>query len=259
MKKMPQNPPKNKIVILLAAIILISAQTVLHAYENRLLRKSPSCKDIPVKVLQKIDIPKGYHEGLSFNGPDLLLSNGEKGKVWALDKASGSVRSIIEPVSDFTESVSFFSGNQFFVTEWEDKKLYRATLDGNKLIPEVWISVKPAHPAGVVWTGNQLFMITWTRGMGTKFALLELDKDMGLLGVVSIQIIEEPTQLAWDGKYLWISSWYDSLVYKIDVKDWEVLGAFRSPVSKTTGIVWDGKSIWLTGTHSDLYKLEVGQ
>lgn len=239
--------------------MIAGTQSFLHAYEAKSLRRSSSYREMPVKVIQTIPIPKGYHEGLSFNGPDLLLSNGENGKVWALDTVSGDVKSVIEPIAGFTESVLPLSENQFFVTEWDEFRLYRASLDGNKLIPEVWISVKPAHPAGIVWTGERLFMVTWTRGIGTKFDLLELDKDMSLLGSVSMNAIEEPTQLAWDGKSLWVSSWYDSMVYKIDVEKWEVVGAFRSPVSRTTGIVWDGKFMWLTGTYSDLYKIEIGQ
>jgi hypothetical protein len=63
--------------------------------------------------------------------------------------------------------------------------------------------------------------------------------------------------MAWDGAYLWVSSWYEQKVYKIDVNNWDILSAFRSPVPKTTGIAFDGKYLWLTGTYSDLYKLEI--
>lgn len=250
---------KNKAAIFIAALILIAAQSALHAYETALLRRASSYRSFSVKVLQKFVVPKGYHEGLSFNGPDLLLANGEKGKIWVLNAVSGNVKSSIEPVSDFTESVLPLPEDQFFTTEWEDKKLYRASLAENKLIPEVWISVSPAHPAGIAWTGEQLYMIIWTRGIGTKYDILKLDTNMSLLERVSVQIIDEPTQLAWDGKHLWVSSWYGQHVYKIDVANWEVLGAFKSPVPRTTGIAWDGKYMWLTGTYSDLYKLEISQ
>jgi hypothetical protein len=93
--------------------------------------------------------------------------------------------------------------------------------------------------------------------MGTKFDLLKMDGNMKLLSTINIQDIEEPDQLAWDGKNMWIASWYDPMVYKVDVNTWEILAGFRSPVSRTTGIAWDGKYMWLTGTYSDLYKLEI--
>jgi hypothetical protein len=69
--------------------------------------------------------------------------------------------------------------------------------------------------------------------------------------------MQEPCQLAWDGKYLWMSSWYDRRVYKVDVERMEAIGYFCSPVERTTGIAWDGKYLWLTATHGDLYKIEI--
>ena len=93
--------------------------------------------------------------------------------------------------------------------------------------------------------------------MGTKFHILEMDADGNKLDKISIQNIQEPSQMAWDGRSLWITSWYRGLVYKVDVEKWECVGAFPSPVSDATGIVWDGEYLWLTGTYSDLYKMKL--
>ncbi len=252
-------PKKNEVAFFFAVLMLLAGYVKAEAYETSLLRKSSAYKTFPAKVVQKLSIPKGYHEGLSVNDGGLILANGENGKIWSIDPSSGNITGTIEPIGGFTESVVPFSGNQYFVTEWDEKKLYRASLIDNKLVPEVWVSVKPAHPAGIVWTGEKLYLIMWTRGLGTKFDILSIDKNLSLAERVSIQIIEEPTQLAWDGQYLWVSSWFDSMVYKVDVARWETIGAFKSPVSRTTGIAWDGNFLWLTGTHSDLYKMEISQ
>ena len=249
---------RNRILIF-AAIFVLSGVSKASSYQKtETLKKSATYETLQVKVVKTMPLPKGWHEGLYLNGRYVWVVNGEGGKIWAVDKESGEVSYAIESVSGFTESVSKIPDGRFLIPDWDEKKLYEASLDKDRLIPESWVSVAPSHPAGAVWTGDRLFMITWTRGMGTKFNLLELGEKMNLLGAVSIQAIEEPAQLAWDGEHLWISSWYDQLVYKVDMKRWEILGSFRSPVSKTTGIAWDGKYLWLTGTYSDLYKMEIG-
>ena len=253
------NLPRNRIAIFVFILLFSGTAPLFPDAGPSALKKSPMYKAIAVKTLEKIRLPKGYHEGLSLDGTDIWVSNGEKGKVWVVDTASGKVTSTIEPIAGFTESVSRMSAGQFLVTDWDEKKLYKASLNKNRLNPELWVSVRPAHPAGALWTGDRLFVITWTRGMGTRFDLLELDDQLKLSRTISIQSIEEPAHLAWDGKNLWITSWYNPLVYKVDVDKWEILGAFRSPAPMTTGIVWDGKYLWLTGTYSDLYKLEIFQ
>ena len=248
---------KNKVLVLVVSFLVLGPSLIFSSTQPEALKRSPSYKAIAVKILETIRLPKYYHEGLFCDGNAIWVSNGENGKIWVVDRASGKAISDIVPIAHFTEAVSRISDNRFFVTDWDEEKIYNASLDKKRFNPETWVSVKPAHPAGVMWNNNRLYVITWTRGMGTRFDLLELDGGMKLLKTIAIKNIQEPAHLAWDGKNLWITSWYDPLVYKVDVNKWEILGAFRSPVSKTTGIAWDGKYLWLTGTYSDLYKVEV--
>ncbi len=255
--KMLPRSTGNRTIIFAAIFVLSGISSACSHQNTETLKKSATYETIQVKVVKTIPLPKGWHEGLCLNERYLWVINGEGGKIWAVDKESGEVSSTITPVAGFTESVSKTPDGRFLIPDWDEKRLYKASLDKERLVPESWVSVSPSHPAGAVWTGDRLFMITWMRGMGTKFDLLELGEKMNLLSAVSIQAIEEPAQLAWDGEYLWISSWYDQLVYKVDTKRWEILGSFRSPVSKATGIAWDGKYLWLTGTYSDLYKMEI--
>jgi glutamine cyclotransferase len=251
MKKMPG--------IIAAALLLISfAADISFAEPASLsLERVDEYQWIQAKVLQKVRLPGGYHEGLYFDGKDMWVSNGKKGHTWIVDISNGKVKSTIRSIGTFTEAISYAGDGTYYITDWDTMKIYRAKLSGDRFTPLKDMSVEPSHPAGVICTGERVYVITWTRGMGTKFHLLELDRDGRLLSVILIKCIQEPSQLAWDGKYLWITSWFSKLVYKVDIDTWKAIGVFTSPVSDATGIAWDGESMWITGTHGDLYKMRV--
>jgi len=213
---------------------------------------------IDCKIADKFKLPKWYHEGLYLDDNNIWVNNGRKGKTWVIDASNGSMVSQIEPAGTFTEAVTSKEKGKYIVTDWDLKKIYTARIEKDQMKLEDEISVAPAHPAGTVWNGANLFVITWTRTLaGTKFRLLRMDDKFNILSDDLIENIQEPTQLAWDGKYLWVSSWFDQRVYKIDYRTLDILGHIKSPAKKTTGIAWSGKYLWLTGTYSDLYKMEL--
>lgn len=219
---------------------------------------SKNYKPITAKVSGKISIPKWYHEGICFDDGKIWVNNGEKGKTWVFDAASGLKIKEIEPAGTFTEAITPKGEGLFFVTDWDAKKIYIVHIDNGRMVAQSEVSVAPANPAGAAWNGTNLFVVTWMRSpTGTKFHLLKMDEKCNLLSRVMIKKIAEPDQLAWDGKNLWVSCWFSKRVYKVDVDEYEILGYFRSPVPKTTGIAWDGKNLWVTGTNADLYKMEV--
>lgn len=243
-------------IIYIAITLCCSGQTFADAAS---LRPARACAEVPARVIGTVPVPDGYHEGLYYDGSDMWLANGMCGDIWVIDILTGAVKETIKPISTFTEGISKCGENEYFVTDWDDRKLYRAHRQGNALVPEASVSFAPAHAAGVVWTGSRLFVITWTRGLGTKFDLVELDREMRVVCTYRIRGIQEPSQLAWDGKYLWVSSWYSKCVYQVDIAAMAIVGSFRSPVPLTTGIVCEGGTMWLTGTHSDLYRIEVAR
>lgn len=222
------------------------------------LRSSDDFKNIPVKVIRKLEVPAGYHEGLFYDGKNMWLANGQCGKIWTIDLSSGAVLATINPIGTFTEGITGYEEGSYFVTDWDAQRIYRARVVSGNMVADAEFSFEPAHPTGVIWTGKRLFAITWTRGMGTKFCLIEMDREMKPMRSFRIQRIHEPCMMAWDGKYLWISSWYSKQVYKVDIDTMEILGAFCAPVSMATGIAWDGKYMWITGTYGDIYQLEIG-
>lgn len=230
------------------------------AADDTALTSSKSCDRIPARVVRELEVPRCYHEGLYYDGTSMWLANGEGGKIWVIDLSTGEVLDEITPVAGFTEAIAARGDGTYYTSDWDEMKVYRARLEARALIPEASVSVAPAHPAGIVWTGDRLYVIIWTRGvLGTRFSMLEMDAGMNVLRTITIRSPQEPCQLAWDGTYLWMSSWFDRKVYKIDVKDWEIVGYFCSPVEKATGVAWDGARLWLTGTYGNLFGMEIGK
>ena len=249
--------PRKVLAKALATILLFFFATTFPASAQE-IKPAKDMRRIPAKVLRRIDIPTWYHEGMFYDGTSLWLANGEKGKIWVIDTSSGKVTSEIVPVADFAEALMRRPDGALFTTEWFTMKVYKVRLEGGHLMPESELSFYPAHPAGLASDGKRLFVVVWKRGLGTKFELVELDADMKIANRMIIKGIHEPDQLAWDGKDLWVSSWYSKRVYRIDTVAWEITGYFNSPVAKTTGIAWDGKYMWVTGTYGDLYQMEIG-
>lgn len=213
---------------------------------------------IPTKRMRTIKLPKGYHEGLLFHENTIWVNNGEEGKTWIIDLVSGKVTSEIEPVGTFSEGIAEARDGKFWLTDWDAKKLYLVRIEENKMIAESELSLAPSHPTGVVSSGSHLYVVTWTRGLaGTQYHLLKMDQTGKIIENKKIKGIPEPTQLAWDGSYLWISSWFDRRVYKVDPETYEIKGYFRSGIKKLTGIACDRKNFWITGTRADLYKIEI--
>lgn len=212
---------------------------------------------IPARLIRKIKLPAGYHEGLFVEKNRIYVNNGEGGKTWVVDMASGELISQIEPAGTFSEGITGAPSGGYWVTDWDAKKLYFVKIENNKMLPESEVSMAPSHPAGVAWDGSHLYVVTWTRGLGTKYHLLKMDKAGNTIRKTAIKNIPEPTQLAWDGKDLWMSSWFNRRVYKIDAETLEIKGYFRSRIDRTSGIAWDGKYFWVTGTEADLRQIEI--
>ena len=249
-----------KKLLLITLTLLFTLFSTLVFSEIPTLKRTEDYKaNIPVRVIKKIALPKGYHEGLFSDGDHIWVSNGKGQKTWVIEPDRGTVVLEIEPVGSFTEGITAAGDGTYWVTDWEEKKLYRVKLLEDKMKEEGAVSLAPAHPAGVARVGGKLYVVTWTRGAGTKYHLVEFDERGEMLRKIQIKRIHEPAHLAWDGRYLWLTSWYSRRVYKIDISTLTVLGSFKSPAKDTTGIAWDGEYFWITGTHADLYQVKVGE
>ena len=212
------------------------------------------------KIVRTIALPRqGYHEGLLIGKYEILLNNGDGKKTYVIDISSGEITSKIEPVATFSEGITQDASGNYWITDWNTKKIYRVRLEKGKMVPEAELSFEPAHPTGVVWVNPYLYVITWTRGFGTKYQIVKLSRDLKIISRDSLKGVSEPSQIAWDGKYFWVTSWFDRHAYKLDPATFEIKSFFKTPVKKATGIAWDGKYFWVTGTDADLYQIELQQ
>lgn len=224
------------------------------------IKRSAGYRRIVAKTVRKIPLPKHYHEGLTYNGSDIWVSNGERGNTWVIDLDSGKILYDIKPVAGFTEAITKMPDGTYVMTDWYAKKAFRVNITGSEMTVVSEVSVAPGFPAGALWNGETLFVITWEMGiLRTRFYLLEMDENFKLCRRRPINNINEPSQMTWDGESLWITSWYNNRAYRIDVEKGHIIASFRTPVSKATGIAWDGKYFWVTGTYADLYQVEVGK
>jgi len=214
---------------------------------------------IPIQIVKKIVLPKGYHEGISFYKDRVWVSNGKGQNTWVINPETGDVESEIKSAGKFTEAIARAADGLYWITDWEDRTIYRAKLFEDQMEIKSSIPIQDARPAGIVRADGAMYAITWDRGLGTKYYLLKFDKEGNISARITIKRIHEPAHLAWDGNALWITSWYSGIVYKINIDSLEVEGSFKSPAGETTGIAWDGEHFWITGTNADLYKVKIEQ
>ncbi|HNX91264.1 MAG TPA: hypothetical protein PKY78_00400 [Candidatus Omnitrophota bacterium] len=245
--------------VLCTALILTAFHEELFSEEfsARENHSISQVKEIATKIIRQIEIPKGYHEGLLLSGGEIWVNNGEEGETWVIDVSTGTKLRDIKPIGSFSEGISWVSGNKYWVTDWREGALYLVHISADITIAEKEYRLGQMYPAGVVWTGQYIFVILWGRGPEGTYDILKMDGEGNIIRVDRLKEINEPSQLTWDGKNLWITSWCDKKAYKLDPDTYEILGFFETPMNDATGIAWDGKSFWITGTRSDLYQVEL--
>ena len=222
------------------------------------LFKAKDYHQIKVNKQKKIELPSnGWHEGLFIKDDHLWVNNGQGLNTDVIDINTGErIGQIIVP-GTFMEGISSFGDDTYVWSDWYDRAFFFGKLVDNEFVAKKSVKLGKLFPAGVVVAGEDVFVVTWKRGFGTKYYLLRFDRNGTLKDDIAIKHIKEPSQLAWDGKFLWISSWYSKKVYKVDITDYSLKGFFKTGISKTTGIVWDGNVFWVTGTSSDLYTFKI--
>ena len=129
-----------------AALEEYSLQKIEEGYES----------DIKTETVEIVKIPKGYHEGLFFDGTNMWVNNGEKIDTWIIDVSSGDVVDEIKPVGTFTEGITKTNDGKYWVTDWDSKELILAGINNSVMEPEKRIYMGPAHPTGVVLAGEDL-------------------------------------------------------------------------------------------------------
>lgn len=249
---------RHKFFLFIYSVLFIVSNNSSALEEKALIKSRAYRPFFETRKIRHIELPKGYHEGLFLNSGEILVCNGENINIWGVDLRDGEVKYEIEPSGKFTESISKLSDGKFIISDWAERILYSATIKDGKADKESEIFRSDGHLAGCLAVEGSIYFIQWERGVsGTKYNLIKASEKGEILEKIRIGHIPEPSQLCWDGKSLWITSWFDRHVYKINLNTYQIEGYFSSKLEKTTGIAWDGKYFWITGTHEDLYQVEV--
>ncbi|MDD4202769.1 MAG: hypothetical protein PHQ52_04825 [Candidatus Omnitrophica bacterium] len=246
---------------LVLMIFLLSFCSLLFAEDAfRYLVKANDYHEISVKRERKIELPSsGWHEGLYIDDDQIWVNNGKGFNTDVLDIRTGKQTGQIIVPGTFMEGISKLPNGKYIWSDWYDRAFFFGELIDRELVIKARISVGDLFPAGIIAADDDIFVIGWERALDTKYYLLKFDKKGMLIEKTGIKDIQEPSQLAWDGKYLWISSWNSEKVYKVDISDYSLKGFFKTNIDRTTGIVWDGNGFWVTGTTEDIYVFKISK
>ncbi|MBF0253313.1 MAG: hypothetical protein HQL29_05795 [Candidatus Omnitrophica bacterium] len=237
-------------------IVVLTLFYCIFAINGSCEEEKNTIMKISSEVVEKIELPKGYHEGIYLENDKMLVNNGEGIDTWVIDVETGKLLDKIKPIDTFSEGI-FKKNNSYYITDWDSKKLYEIKIVDNKMEEIRSVSFKPERPTGLVIVGDLTYVMTWERGMGTKYFINIVDENFKIIEKIRINDISEPSQICWDGEHFLISSWYGRKVYLVDPKNYRTLAYFKSPAKDTTGVFFDGAFYWVTGTYSDLYKMRI--
>jgi len=221
------------------------------------IEKVNQSSKLKAELISKIKLPKGYHEGILVGDKTVMVNNGYKIDTWVIDIDSGKVIEKIKPPGTFSEGITKGDDGFYYVSDWDKKSLYKCKLEDGHFVVFDSLSLAPSHPTGVTWHDGELLVITWTRGMGTKYHLLRIDKNKKIINRYIVSDIREPSQICSDGEDIWISSWYENKIYKIALRQERIIAEIKLKISKITGIYVKDKVLWVTGTYADLYRYEI--
>ena len=77
-------------------------------------------------------------------------------------------------------------------------------------------------------------------------------KTQGTLTIVdSLSSPSYPTELAWDGEYLWVAENDLDKIHKIDPSTGTVIYSFDAPGDEPSGLTWDGLYLWCADWNND--------
>ena len=116
---------KYSIKILLCVFVLVVATGQAFSEELSFQKSESFGKELDAKVIKKIEIPKGYHEGLFLEGKNIWVANGQDIATWVIDLNTGDMIKEIKAVGPFTEGIISAGEGKYWVTDWDDEKLYK--------------------------------------------------------------------------------------------------------------------------------------
>lgn len=215
----------------------------------------------PLKLIGKIP-HTGYSEGLDyFEGH---LWNAFPESIAKIDPKDGSVLLRFKPATDYSESIMWFQGKLWNLS-FSNNGIYNGVLKDGKVAFKKVGTVPEVHGWGITTNGKEII----TTGDYSDKIYFMNPKTLKVLRTISAHTKQNEKvsgleDNAWDGKYLWDSSFnsYRGQIFNIHPESGLVEDFYDLPDKEDCpvidGIAFDGKSLWVTGKHCpSIYHLEL--
>lgn len=199
---------------------------------------------------QKLEIIKkiphsGYSEGLDFH--EGFLWHALPKEIVKIDPKDGQVLARFSPASEYSESIKWFNG-RIWNLSFSDNGLYQGELKGTSLVFKKITTLPEPHGWGIERIGNDLVV----SGNFSSY-LYFFDTQKMKWGRVLKTEATEIEDLAWDGQWLWSSSFssHSGKIFALDISSGKIQGFWALPEKDQCpvidGIAVQGKTLWITG------------
>ncbi len=198
-------------------------------------------------VIDSLETPGSYPNGLSYDGSHLLIgdNNWGSGKIFKLNTSTKSIfplpeNSSIEGVA-FGDDCLWYADNQYGAP-----KVHKTKPDG-EIIRSFDVSGKTIE--GICFDGKNLWISYKNFSVFDNNKIMKSDLEGNELAIYDPPV-DATGSLAYDGKYLWFSD--EGSFFKMDTLG-NLIKSFEAPVEseRGKGLTIEGKHLWYTAVDHD--------
>uniref|UniRef100_A0A7C4PMV2 Uncharacterized protein n=1 Tax=Anaerolinea thermolimosa TaxID=229919 RepID=A0A7C4PMV2_9CHLR len=217
---------------------------------------TPAFSQNPIRILQKMEGPGSFAEGIAWDGKTLWIS--EPTTIFNLDEY-GKVLSA-RPAPEVTPGGMTWDGNHLWLYTTNYSFMYELDTEGQTIqtlrsfkAPTMVLGGSITHD--LAWDGEHFWY-------ANQYNLYELSTTGEV--IQNLAFPQNITGLDWDGSHLWLAFGDPGQAASFQIIDssGEVLGTFDAPVKNITGMTWgQGTSLWVIahedpGFFTKIYELD---
>jgi sugar lactone lactonase YvrE len=210
----------------------------------------PSLWATPGDTLRSFPTPGSCPTGLAYDGRYLWLADRFTDSLYAMDPASGKIKSVL-PAPGFITLGLTWDGKNLWGIDGEQNRIWQ--LDVQSGITLSSFDAPTTRPQGLAWDGKSLWLSD-----DADDIIAKISTDDGTTIVSFPSPSGSPQGLAWDGKYLWCADRIQDRIYMVDPASGEVLLSLDAPGKYARGLAWRDGKLWVVDYQDDrLYELIV--
>jgi hypothetical protein len=216
-----------------------------------------------------IPLPGKRPQGITWDGEQLWVVDGEAKKLYRIDSRSGAVLRSVDIDAENPEGLAF-DGERIWIADEGGKKIYALDPESGQLVKtiEMQIPQEKGYKSfeGITWDGTYL----WTAFFaGFSSSFNQIDTENGKI-IKSVFADCHPRGIASDGKYLW-SICYNGENFPPKIDRREILEEGRDMIRsrvfvkdiagrEPVGLVYDGQFLWYAdGRLKQVFKYYAGE